>query len=994
MATTNDRIEIATQKLEDAGDKAHAFANGDNTTVINGEGGSYPSINKFITDKGVEIDSYTSTKLQEIQDKFDAAQAGEFVSASEAAQQAAEVAANVAMARGLVFPTLAASQGLSLSDVTITNAGTGGTDGTYEVSMLSAGSGGKIRYTVSGGSITEVVVTSRGYGMDGTETITVSNPSDAVLTPVFQDTVVDGDYFWVVSADDSEVLELWLMGAVTATDTGKRTVDSSLIFESTQNINSIVNFNSVLPQQYASLELPPTSRLASTVEIVTRKNRKMIRSTSTAGNVNQIQWIIPRSAFKTGKASFAITVDFVNVGARTRLIISQHTRAGIGVNIQVDEIEIAPNATGISDPTVFKLENIEIASGVEQINFQVWSEASAGGRELFAYNPIITDGEIAVFSLDKPAPEIVFNKSANLFNPKTILRSSTLATTAATAGDVMDHPTRFVSDFIELEAGKTYKVTSELGGALRWATYDLNKNGLSTGLTDTFTGSERNRYARISLPNADLAGRIVVVDNALADTPVGGYSKSVDADINSSQIDFLTKTNLISESDYISGFFIATNSSIVADPEWFFTPNYLPVEGGRLLRTNRTCVALFYDADLNVISRVVIGSDSGGTSPNSASFMRIALQKDRMPYGFNHYIIYDEPAKLPTVGNYRISKDITPTPKLAKSFTIRHSIPSGRYKFDRNIDVSQSLPWGTEGPTYDFLVSKYDELVSLSNGYLTKTAVGLDSSGANTVFKFDARMPLPVTKFAKPLPQILVFPGIHGSERLGPWAMFYLMQQIITNKTDPLLNYLRNNVHFTFVASLNPSGFNAYTRKNFNGVDLNRNFTPFHVVKDPSAVDYGGPAPFSEVETQYADQIIRDNPDAFIVIDLHNFFQADAATDARFYAAQTRGYESPIIDFILSKFIIDETDFYSNEYPSLPATTSGPSAPYRGWVDYVGEAMLNTQVRAIYGREGLIFELNQSSSYLTQTEVIQVGVDHWGNFLLECLRAYGEYYNW
>jgi lysophospholipase L1-like esterase len=37
---------------------------------------------------------------------------------------------------------------------------------------------------------------------------------------------VDGDYFWVVSANDSEVLELWLMGAATATDTGKRTLST------------------------------------------------------------------------------------------------------------------------------------------------------------------------------------------------------------------------------------------------------------------------------------------------------------------------------------------------------------------------------------------------------------------------------------------------------------------------------------------------------------------------------------------------------------------------------------------------------------------------------------------------------------------------------------------------------------------------------------------------------------------------------------------------
>lgn len=39
----------------------------------------------------------------------------------------------------------------------------------------------------------------------------------------------DGDYFWVVSLDDSYLLELWSMGAVSATDTGKRTINEGLI---------------------------------------------------------------------------------------------------------------------------------------------------------------------------------------------------------------------------------------------------------------------------------------------------------------------------------------------------------------------------------------------------------------------------------------------------------------------------------------------------------------------------------------------------------------------------------------------------------------------------------------------------------------------------------------------------------------------------------------------------------------------------------------------
>lgn len=41
----------------------------------------------------------------------------------------------------------------------------------------------------------------------------------------------DGDFFWVVSADGREALELWLMGATTATDTGKRTVSAQHVLK-------------------------------------------------------------------------------------------------------------------------------------------------------------------------------------------------------------------------------------------------------------------------------------------------------------------------------------------------------------------------------------------------------------------------------------------------------------------------------------------------------------------------------------------------------------------------------------------------------------------------------------------------------------------------------------------------------------------------------------------------------------------------------------------
>ena len=95
---------------------------------------------------------------------FDSTQAGEFVAASEAAQLAAEIAAQQALAAGRIYETSAAGQ----ADVEL----------------------------------------------------------------------VDGDYFSVVSADDNTVYELWRKGAVTPTDTGKRSPNITAIQDLEQSLLS------------------------------------------------------------------------------------------------------------------------------------------------------------------------------------------------------------------------------------------------------------------------------------------------------------------------------------------------------------------------------------------------------------------------------------------------------------------------------------------------------------------------------------------------------------------------------------------------------------------------------------------------------------------------------------------------------------------------------------------------------------------------------------
>ncbi len=87
----------------------------------------------------------------------------------------------------------------------------------------------------------------------------------------------------------------------------------------------------------------------------------------------------------------------------------------------------------------------------------------------------------------------------------------------------------------------------------------------------------------------------------------------------------------------------------------------------------------------------------------------------------------------------------------------------------------------------------------------------------------------------------------------------------------PLLEALRFNVKFIVIPVVNPSGWNALTRTNGNGVDINRNFSNNWTSGTQGTSTYGGTAPFTELESQYVKSIFDNNLDIDIMCDFHNF---------------------------------------------------------------------------------------------------------------------------
>lgn len=109
---------------------------------------------------------------------------------------------------------------------------------------------------------------------------------------------------------------------------------------------------------------------------------------------------------------------------------------------------------------------------------------------------------------------------------------------------------------------------------------------------------------------------------------------------------------------------------------------------------------------------------------------------------------------------------------------------------------------------------------------------------------------------------VLIIGGFHGDEPQGR----YLIQEYLNSN-----NVIKNKI---FIPCLNPDGMQAGTRKNSNGVDLNRNFPTKNwglnkgdnAACDDAASDYyGGKSPASEIETKFVIDVIEKYSPSLII---------------------------------------------------------------------------------------------------------------------------------
>lgn len=210
------------------------------------------------------------------------------------------------------------------------------------------------------------------------------------------------------------------------------------------------------------------------------------------------------------------------------------------------------------------------------------------------------------------------------------------------------------------------------------------------------------------------------------------------------------------------------------------------------------------------------------------------------------------------------------------------NIPSSYYRpvSEKEYDL---FKYANSQTNYASYIEAFDDLVQ-DHRTVSKEILGKDSSGEYDIVKYSLK-PLTITDSLKNFlnPKIFITAGIHGFERASVYSLFMFVRDLLENyKNDEVLDYVRNNIEIVFIPCANPYGFSKNIYVNYNGVNINRNFEYNWKLATKGSSEYGGEAPFSEVETQYIrDIILKEKP--WLFLDFHTTGMNGDVQDITYY---------------------------------------------------------------------------------------------------------------
>lgn len=183
-----------------------------------------------------------------------------------------------------------------------------------------------------------------------------------------------------------------------------------------------------------------------------------------------------------------------------------------------------------------------------------------------------------------------------------------------------------------------------------------------------------------------------------------------------------------------------------------------------------------------------------------------------------------------------------------------------------------------EDKTVDAVYAKYDALMEKYPNYITKTDLGLCSDGVTHVYRYDFRESEPhrgitgAKEWSETKTKAIIVSGIHW-EWGGIFSLYNALEEITENSS---LFDLRRNIHLIVLPVCNPYAVANMSVRNANLVEIHRNFEVDFIYPGESGYielgerSHGGTEPLSEVETQYIDNIFKENTDSALFLTCHS----------------------------------------------------------------------------------------------------------------------------
>lgn len=582
-------------------------------------------------------------------------------------------------------------------------------------------------------------------------------------------------------------------------------------------------------------------------------------------------------------------------------------------------------------------------------------------------------------------------KSPNLFNAAT----TTVGKVIDATGNIVNPPSGqlyWVSDIIAVTPSAQYSISGEAGKVIfiNIAYYDINKvfisrsvSGFTGGASNVVTIPSNVYYVRFNLNQIEPTQRQRMFSLGSVAPPYQTYYKEISGVALSSEIinsitsllpdndsakDYIAASdNLFNHNTVVDDYLINSAGAVVPNTQtqYYGVSDFIAVTPStQYTMSGEPNTSVFIHVAYFTADKVFIKRENGLsasptsltiTIPSNAYYVRFNINGAKAQ--FRQRMFNAGSTALPfkfygaKLTGITLADDVIE--QINESLDIDTKV-TDKFMLDIPSDgvFSTSKIWNDYGGfrsiTAADTYAMYDTLAAAHPTYITKQLLGNDGlDNPIACYKFKPLQPSAnvTTKQIK----IFLTCGTHGFERVSALATYLMLEQMCNNwQSDPLLELLRFNVTFIVIPVTNPSGWNSFVRTNHNGVDINRNFPIGWTGSGIGTSTYGGPAPLSELESQYIKKVFDENKDISAFYDFHNFHGELAGQPYIWIPTSSGAYVQHMAQTLITRM----TRKWRSEYTWIP-----PAPWFAGYTDNTGGAMIQDYALSLGIKFSATFEM-------------------------------------